>query len=141
MKTKNRTQKVVKIDYDENTDILHVRLEGYEKSISTWDEEKVKGLVVGRDTRNNRIVGFDIEGFSSYQPVIMQDLPCGTYPERIYYDMPEENLSAMPLKHVLDFAAQKWLATRSPSESMRVSLQVGRSNRIQGFRDSEGGRQ
>ncbi len=137
MKTKNRIHKVVKIDYNENTDILYVRLEGYEKSVSTWDEEKIKGLIVGRDTKNNRIVGFDIEGFSSYQPAIPQDLPFGTYPENVYYDMPAVELNAVPLKSVIDFAAQKWLAPMSPSESMRGSLEVGRSNGIQGMSSGE----
>jgi len=122
MRMKNRIQTVVKIDYDENTDILYVRLEGYEKSVSTWDEEKIKGLVVGRDTKNNRVVGFDIEGFSLYRPAILRALPCGTYPERVYYDIPEADLNAVQLKSVLDVAAQKWLKTTS---SLAATLSSG----------------
>lgn len=116
MRAKNRRQKVVKIEYDVNTDILYIRMEGYEKSISTWDEERIKGLVVGRDTKNNRIVGFDIEGFSSYKPAILQDLSSGTYPERVYYDIPA-HFSDAPLKDVLEFAYQKWLAKSSLSDN------------------------
>jgi uncharacterized protein YuzE len=117
MRAKNRRQKVVKIEYDVNTDILYVRMEGYEKSISTWDEERVKGLIVGRDTKNNRIVGFDIEGFSSYNPAILQNLSRGTYPERVYYDIPEAHLIDLPLKDVLELASQKRLAKSSLSDN------------------------
>jgi len=117
MRAKNRRQKVVRIEYDVNTDILYVRMEGYEKSISTWDEERVKGLIVGRDTKDNRIVGFDIEGFSSYKLTILQDLSGGIYPERVYYDIPEAHLTDLPLKDLLEFAYQKRLAKSSLSDN------------------------
>ncbi|MBM3238558.1 hypothetical protein FJZ31_19865 [Candidatus Poribacteria bacterium] len=117
MRAKNRRQKVVKIEYDVNTDILYVRMEGYEKSISTWDEERVKGLIVGRDTKNDGIVGLVIEGFSSYKLTILQDLSRGTYPERVYYDIPEAHLRDLLLKDVLELAYQKWLAKSSLSDN------------------------